>query len=599
VVKVKKTIFASLIIVCLLFLMFSTKCETSVKANDYTIHVQAGQSIQEAINNASAGYTIFVEKGVYSENVVVNKSIALIGEDVNLTIIDGKGTIGNGSVIHVNVSYVTIHGFTIRNSGIKQPDSGIYLDHSIGSNISGNKILSNNDGIGLYYSSGNLISSNVISSNYYSGVALGASSNNVIEYNILSSNIYGVYLYLSGGNMVSDNTLYSNYDGFYLISSSNKNVISGNNVSASLNFGIYCVSDSANNTFYHNNMINDINDSKNVESDAINVWDYDGEGNYWHDYDGQDLDGDGIGDTPYNVNSYKDNYPLMGPFSDFKIVWEKETYSVTTISNSTISDFNFQVGKETGNKIISFNTTNVNGVAGFCRIKIPTALMDYPNIILVDNEEVVPTKLDAPNETYACLYFTYSHDCVVTIISSESLRQYYELLDKYLEVQESFSELNDTYNSLLASFASLQLGLYGLNETYLALLASFTALQSDMYILNEMYSNVSDNYAILLGNYSQLQKNFEELNISYQTLYSLNQTYYVLINNYNQLKLSFDELNNSYQEHLLDYSQQIENTRNLLYIFVATTAIFLIVTFYLSKRVHAGSAIKTKAIEEK
>jgi len=113
-----------------------------------------------------------------------------------------------------------------------------------------------------------------------------------------------------------------------------------------------------------------------------------------------------------------------------------------------------------------------------------------------------------------------------------------------------------------------------------------------------MYSNVSDNYDILLGNYSQLQKNLEKLNISYQTLYSLNQTYYVLINNYNQLKLSFDELNNSYQEHLLDYSKQTENIRNLLYIFVATTAIFLIVTFYLSKRVHANS-IKNKAIEEK
>ena len=597
-VKLKKTVFASLTIVCLLFLMFSTKCKTSVKANDYIIHVQPGQSIQEAINNASAGYTIFVEKGVYTENVVVNKSIALIGEDVDLTVIDGKGT---GNVIRVNVSYVTIHGFTIRNSGTGQDDSGIYVDHSIGSNISGNKILSTtSNGISLYYSSDNLISSNVISSSYYSGVALSASSNNVIEYNILFSNRDGVSFLLSGGNIVSDNIVYSNYNGFYLTSSSSKNVISGNNISASLNVGIYCVSDSANNTFYHNNMINNINDSKNVESNTINVWDYDGEGNYWHDYEGQDLDGDGIGDTPYTIGSIsQDNYPLMGPFSDFKIVWEKETYSVTTISNSTISDFNFQIGKETGNKIISFNTSRINGVTGFCRIKIPTALMDYPNIILVDNEEVVPTKLDALNETYACLYFTYSHDCVVTIISSESLRQYYELLDKYLELQESFSELNETYNNLLANLATLQFDLYGLNETYLALLADFTALQSNMYILNEMYNSLNNNYDILSGNYSQLQKNLEELNISYQTLYSLNQTYYALINNYSQLKLSFDELNNSYQEHLLDYSEQIENTRNLLYIFVATTAIFLIVTFYLSKRVHANSTIKTKAIEEK
>jgi parallel beta-helix repeat protein len=597
VIKLKKTVFASLIIVCLLFLMISTKCKIPVKASAY-IHVPTDYgTIQEAINAASPGDTIYVYKNIsypYVENVVVNKSVTLIGENVDSTIIDGNG---KGTVIYINASYVNIHGFTIRNTGTNPYNAaGILVDHSTGSNISNNKISNTNDGISLYYSSNILISSNTVSTYSNNGIALYSSNNNVIECNILSSNRYGVYLYFSGNNLVSDNILYSNYYGLRL-SSSNKNIISGNDVSANLtvDVGIYCVLGSANNTFYHNNL----NNTKNVESDAVNVWDYESEGNYWTDYEGQDLDGDGIGDAPYNVNSSKDNYPLMGPFSDFKIVLEKETYSVSTISNSTISDLNFQVDKETGNKIISFNTTNVNGAAGFCRIKIPTALMDYPNIMLVDNEEVVPTKLDAPNETYACLYFTYSHDCVVTIISSESLRQYYELLGKYLELQESFFELNDTYNSLLANFASLQFDLYGLNETYLALLADFAALQSDMYILNEMYSNVSNNYAILLGNYSQLQKNFEGLNISYQTLYSLNQTYYILINNYNQLKLSFDELNNSYQEHLLDYSQQIENTRNLLYIFVATTAIFLIVTFYLSKRVHASSAIKTKAIEEK
>jgi parallel beta-helix repeat protein len=582
--------------------MFLTKCKIPVKASNYVIHVQAGQSIQEAINNASSGYTIFVEKGVYSENVVVNKSISLIGEDVDLTIIDGKGTLGTGTVIHVNVSYVNIHGFTIRNSGTDPYDSGIYVDHSIGCNISGNKILSTSDGVGLYYSSNNLVSSNVISSNYYSGVALSSSSNNVIARNILSSNYYGVYLYLSGDNIVSDNIVYSNYNGFHLYSSS-KNVISGNNLSANLNVGMYCAFDSANNTLYHNN----INNTKNVQSDVTNVWDYEGEGNYWNDYEGQDLDADGIGDTPYTMDTYvQDNYPLMGPFSDFKIVWENETYSVTTISNSTISDFTFQVGKETGNKIISFNTSRINGAVGFCRIKIPTALMEYPNIILIDNEEVVPTKLDALNETFACLYFTYSHDCVVTIISSASLHQYYELLDKYLGLNESFSELNDAYQGLLANLTALQFDLYALNETYFALLADFTALQSYLDVLNEMYLSLSDNYSVLLGNYGLLQKNLEELNVSYQTLYILNQTYYILTNNYTtllvdygQLKLSFDELNNSYQEHLLDYSEQIENTRNLLYVFVATTTIFIIVTFYLSKRVHASPTIRTKIIEER
>ena len=581
-IKLKKTVLASLTIVCLLSLVFLTKCKIPVRASTYIIYVPTDcPTIQEAINAASPGDTIYVYNGTYLENVVVNKTVALIGEDVDLTVIDGKGAQGAGTVIYINSSHVSIRGFTIKNSGTNPYDSGIYVDHSIGCNISGNKILNTNDAISLYYSSNNLISSNVISFNYYSGVVLKSSSNNIIECNSLSSNYYGVYLYSSDGNMISDNMVSSNFYGIQLYSSG-KNLISGNNVSASLDVGIHITFYSANNTFYHNN----INNTKNVESEVMNVWDYEGEGNYWNDYEGQDLNGDGIGDASYIVNSYiQDNYPLMGPFSDFKIVWEKETYSVTTISNSTISDFKFQIGKETGNKIISFNTSSVNGAVGFCRIKISTALMECPNIILVDNEEVVPTKIDASNETYACLYFTYLHDCVVTIISSESLRQYYELLDKYLGLQESFSELNDTYHRLLANV---------------------TTLQSDLYILNKMYLSLSKNYSFLLGDYSQLQKNIEELNVSYQTLYSLNQTYYDLINNYttllidySQLKGSFEMLNNSYQEHLLDYFEQIENTRNLLYIFIATTAIFIIATVYLSKRVHASSTIRTKVIEER
>ena len=601
-IKLKKTVLVSLVIVCLLSFMFSTKCKISVKANTYTIYVPTDYpTIQEAINNANPGNIIFVKNGTYPENVVVNKSVTLIGEGVDLAVIDGKGAEGTGTVIYINASYVNVHGFAIRNSGTKPYDSGIFVDHSIGCNISSNKISSTNDGISLYYSSNITISSNVISTYSYSGVVLYSSSNNVIASNILPSNQYGVYLYSSDGNMVSDNMVSSNFHGIQLYSSG-KNLVSGNNVSACLDVGIFITFFSANNTFYHNN----INNTKNVESDSVNLWDYEGEGNYWNDYAGQDLDGDGIGDTPYIVDSYiQDNFPLMGAFSDFKVILEKEAHIVTTISNSTISGFKFQIGKETGNKIISFDTTNVNGLVGFCRIKIPIALMKYPNIILVDSEEVVPTKLNTSNETHACLYFTYSHNCVVTIISSEALGLYYELLNKYLGLNESFSELNAMYQGLLANFTNLQLDLYTLNDTYHALLVNFTTLQLDMDTLNDIYYSLSNNYDILLGNYSEIQKNLEELNTSYQMLSSLNQTYSALVDSYNillgnytQLKLNFDELNDSYHEHLVDYSGQMENIRNLVYIFIATTAIFIIATVYLSKRVHAGTVIRTKIIEE-
>ena len=552
-IKLKKTVLASLTIACLLSLMFLTKCNIPVKASTYIIYVPTDYpTIQEAINNASSGYTIFVQKGIYHENVVVNKSVALIGEDVDLT------AEGSGTVIYINASYVSIHGFTIRNSGANPYDSGIYVDHSIGSNISDNKILNTNDGISLYYSSSILISSNVISFNYYSGVVLYSSSNNVIACNILSSNYYGVYLFSSDDNMISDNMVSSNYHGIQLYSSG-KNLISGNNVSANLNVGMYITFGSTNNTVYHNN----INNMKNLQSDVMNVWDYGGEGNYWNDYKGHDLNGDGIGDTPYVMGALnQDNYPLMGIFSNFSIVLERKIYSVTVISNSTISVFRFEIWTETGNRIIRFNATGEDGAVGFCRVRIPTELMNYPHIVLIDSEEVIPTLLNVSNNAYAYLYFTYlQKNHTITIIYSKTLALYFELLDGYLK------------------------------------------LQKDLYDLNETYYTLLENYNILLSNYSQLRITFGELNnsylehlIDYSTLLG---NYNILLYNYTQLQVSFHDLNDSYLEHLLDYSEQMQNIRNLTYILVALTTILIITTVYLSKRAHTNVTTKIRAIEEK
>jgi len=75
-------------------------------------------SIQDAIdaNETLNGHTIFVGNGTYVENVVVHKSIKLMGENNASTIIDGGNA---GSAISIVANNVEITGFTIENIAVK------------------------------------------------------------------------------------------------------------------------------------------------------------------------------------------------------------------------------------------------------------------------------------------------------------------------------------------------------------------------------------------------------------------------------------------------------------------------------------------------
>jgi parallel beta-helix repeat protein len=132
----------------------------------------------------------------------------------------------------------------------------------------------------------------------------------------------GILLAFTNDSKIANNNATNNEDGICLEDSSN-NTVSGNNVTANNVTGI-CLYSSSNNTIYHNNFIGN---AKQVSSDGSpNTWDdgYPSGGNHWSDYTGvdqksgpyQNLTGsDGIGDTPYTINSKStDNYPLMKPY---------------------------------------------------------------------------------------------------------------------------------------------------------------------------------------------------------------------------------------------------------------------------------------------
>ncbi|RLG33121.1 hypothetical protein DRN97_05790 [Methanosarcinales archaeon] len=218
-------------------------------------------------------------------------------------------------------------------------NKGIWVYNSSRNDLINNNASNNNEGIRLGYSSSNIIKSNTISENGGEGIILDGSSNNILENNICKNNIHGIFLQCnSSNNLISSNTIYENRDqGILLWESSNNNI--QNNVALGNNYGIR-LGYALNNAIYLNNFINN---TYNVHSsNSTNIWNspepetytYDGNtctsylGNYWDNYTGSDADGNGIGDTPYGVNSDKDNYPLIGPFENYVIApvpeWRKD-----------------------------------------------------------------------------------------------------------------------------------------------------------------------------------------------------------------------------------------------------------------------------------
>ncbi len=174
--------------------------------------------IQDAIDNASDGDTVFVYGGIYYETLVLRKSILLEGENKYTTILDGKSI---DYSYGIRLSHYSrwfspmITGFTIQNF-----DVAIIQPAPIGGllniNISNNILTNNGGGIAISGTIGGLhvgfdITNNIIENNYY-GVYLTCFKNILIKRNKIASNSgYGIKL--DGGRnyvRIIENNIFNN-----------------------------------------------------------------------------------------------------------------------------------------------------------------------------------------------------------------------------------------------------------------------------------------------------------------------------------------------------------------------------------------------------
>ena len=189
------------------------------------------RKIQDAIDNATDEDTVRVFNGTYFENILVNKSLNLIGNGSETTTIDGKGS---GDVVKITANWVNMSAFMVTGSG-GSSSSGIKVesDHT---HIFENNCSNNGNGIYLLRSSNSRVENNTCSNNY-EGIEITSSSYCKIMNNTCSANDQrGIHLISSNDCMLTNNTFSANYGADLFLRNSGDSTFKGNMMNGN---GIY------------------------------------------------------------------------------------------------------------------------------------------------------------------------------------------------------------------------------------------------------------------------------------------------------------------------------------------------------------------------
>jgi parallel beta-helix repeat protein len=263
---------------------------------------------------------------------------------------------GDASIVVLSSSEVSVFENDLTGMG------GIEIDNSTKSVFSSNNVLASAfSGIFIGESHGNTFFSNNVSAISLMGISISSAYNNTFFDNDIFSGAYGLFIWQSFNNSIFHNSFLGN----------------GSQV--------FC---------YDN---------------STNFWNSDLEGNYWSNYTGLDADSNGIGDTPFIIDSTdRDNYPLMGQFQSFNT---SLNYGVDVVSNSSIDGFEYFEA----NRTIMLQVSNVTAdqLVGFCRASIPHGLIDPYNgsiSVVIDNGQTPVLFLNNTlydDGTNRWIYFNY------------------------------------------------------------------------------------------------------------------------------------------------------------------------------------------------
>jgi len=190
--------------------------------------------------------------------------------------------------------------------------NGLILDRSSQNTLGGNYIHNNVYGISLEGVQHVVFILNSIYNNTEDGIQLVDScKNKLLKNEIYENGADGIHAVCSEENVVSESNIWNNSEyGVHILDSSKTNVLIYNVIRNCGSGGVY-IYEGQNNMITGNVLMNnDEFDAKDNGGD--NIW----RNNFYSDYMGSDLNGDGFGDVPYVIHGQRgtisiDPGPLM------------------------------------------------------------------------------------------------------------------------------------------------------------------------------------------------------------------------------------------------------------------------------------------------
>jgi len=249
---------------------------------------------------------------------------------------------------------------------------GIYLDHSSNGTLEMNNCTDSRCGIFLNEANNNIVRNNLCSRNDRYGIETYSSNNNTLVNNTCEENgEIGIYIVISNRDTkVANNTCNENaLCGIYLSQTNRRINVSSNNCSGNGYYGICLMSSSWNtigfntitgnlkygiavtwlskfnliygNTIMNNNGATGVYAPTHVQANdtETNYWNSSSFGNYWGDWTAPDVNGDGIVDSPYDVEggANEDFYPLTEAPSTKLIITISSPADGDAIANGTVT----------------------------------------------------------------------------------------------------------------------------------------------------------------------------------------------------------------------------------------------------------------------